>query len=76
VLCNWFAPKLMNSPHISYAQHPEVSAEAELSALCAVYSIVIKSSQAKENAAGVTSTNGDDPMKGSKNDRATQQYTR
>jgi hypothetical protein len=41
VLCNWFAPKLMNSPHISYAPHPEATQETEIAALAAIYRLVV-----------------------------------
>jgi len=54
--------------HIVYAQHEGISPQAELSALANVYKYILD--QAHRNAAGMTSTNGGDAMKGSKNDRA------
>lgn len=53
---------------ISYAPHPDATPEAELSALAGVYKFVLDC-HARKNAAGVTSTNGDD-AKGSQSDRA------
>ncbi len=60
----------MNSTRISYTTRPDTTPEAESATLSNIYSYVL--SCANKNAAGVTSTNGDDAMmKGSKNDRAT-----
>ena len=58
----------MSAPRITYVPRPDVTEEAELRALACVYRIILDSRAAK-NAAGVTSTNGDD-AKGSKHDRA------
>ena len=63
----------MDKPSITYTPR-STTPEAEIATLVNVYRFVLDS--ANRNAAGMTSTNGDDPMKGSKNDRATQQYTR
>jgi hypothetical protein len=57
----------VNRPSISYAQRPDATPETEISALAAVYKFVLDS--ANKNAAGMTSTNGDD-AKGSRDDRA------
>ena len=46
-------------PNITYAPRPNASPEAELSALASVYRFIIDS-HANTNAAGVSSTNGDD----------------
>lgn len=59
--------------HISYAARPDATSEGEINALAACYRIVLDSR--KENAAGVTSTNGDDE-KGSQNVSRHTQYTR
>jgi hypothetical protein len=59
----------VSSSRITYAPRPDATPEAELPVLAAVYKICLES-HAKKNAAGMTSTNGDDAMKGSKNDRA------
>jgi hypothetical protein len=64
----------MSNPAIAYTQRPDATPEAELGALAAVYRFVID--RANRDAPGVTSTKGDDEMKGSRNDLATQQYTR
>ena len=37
----------MSSARIAYSQHPEVTAEAELSALAAVYKLCLERSHAK-----------------------------
>ena len=58
----------MDSPTVSYAPRPDATQEAELNVLASVYRFILDS-RAKKNAAGVTSTNGDD-AKGSKHDRA------
>ena len=63
----------MDKPSITYTPR-STTPQAEIATLVNVYRFVLDS--ANRNAAGMTSTNGDDPMKGSKNDRATQQYTR
>jgi len=63
----------VDKPSITYTPR-STTPEAEIATLVNVYRFVLDS--ANRNAAGMTSTNGDDPMKGSKNDRATQQYTR
>ena len=57
----------MDRPSISYVPRPDTTPETELSALCNVYKLIID--HAKKNAAGMTSTNGDD-AKGSRDDRA------
>jgi hypothetical protein len=51
-------------PNITYAPRPTASPEAELSALASVYRFIIDS-HANTNAAGVSSTNGDDAERGS-----------
>jgi hypothetical protein len=61
------------SPHITYRARDGATPEDELSVLASVYKFILDC-RAKENAAGVTSTNGDD-AKGSKNVRARQKYT-
>ncbi len=53
---------------IIYIPRPDATQEAELNALASVYNFILDC-RAKKNAAGVTSTNGDD-AKGSKHDRA------
>ena len=63
----------MDKPSITYTPR-STTPEAEIATLVNVYRFVLDS--ANRNAAGMTSTNGDGPMKGSKNDRAPQQYTR
>ena len=60
----------MGKPAITYARRPDATPESERAALAAVYKLCLES-HAKKKAAGVSSTNGDDAMKGSKNDRAT-----
>lgn len=54
----------MSDPRIAYAPRPDTTAEAELNALAGVYRFILDC-HAKKNAAGVTSTNGDDAKKGS-----------
>jgi hypothetical protein len=49
----------VSAPRITYVPRPDATQEAELNALASVYRFILDSS-AKENAAGVTSTNGDD----------------
>jgi len=58
----------MSSSHISYIPRNDTSAEVEAAALANVYRFVLDS--ANKNAAGVSSTNGGDAMKGLRNDRA------
>ncbi len=53
----------MTSPRITYTPHRDTALETEISALAACYRIILDSRN--ENAAGVTSTNGDDAKKGS-----------
>ncbi len=55
----------MAEPHISYVTRTDTTPEGELNALTAVYRIVLNSR--KENAASVTSTDGDD-AKGSRHE--------
>jgi hypothetical protein len=66
----------MSNPLITYTPRPDVSSEGELNALTTVYRFILNC-HAKKNAAGVTSTNGDDAMKGSltHEDRANPDYT-
>jgi hypothetical protein len=65
----------MSSPQITYTPRSDTTPEAEVSALAAVYRLVID--RAMQNAAGVSSTNGDDAKERSKDDSsATQKYTR
>lgn len=54
----------MSDTRITYAPRPDATAEAELNALAGVYRYILDC-HAKKNAAGVTSTNGDDAKKGS-----------
>jgi hypothetical protein len=66
----------VSAPRITYVPRPDATQEAELNALASVYRFILDSS-AKKNAAGVTSTNGDDANERSKNDSsATRNYTR
>jgi len=58
----------MSSPRVTYTPRPDATPEAEISTLANVYRFVLDF--ANKNAAGVASTNGDDAMKGSRNDRA------
>jgi hypothetical protein len=53
----------MSSARITYSQRSDAMPEAEISALAAIYGLVLK-----KHAPGVTSTKGGDAMKGSKND--------
>jgi len=53
---------------ISYAPRDDATPEAEIATLAYIYKFVFDA--ANKNAAGVTSTNGDDAMKGSNDDRA------
>ncbi len=63
----------MDRPTITYAARGSATPEAEIAALAGVYKFVIN--RPNRNAAGMTSTNGDD-AKGSKHDSRQQQYTR
>jgi hypothetical protein len=58
----------VHSPTVSYTPRTGATQEAELNVLASVYRFILDS-RAKKNAAGVTSTNGDD-AKGSQRDRA------
>ena len=61
---------------VAYVPRPDATPEAEASVLAAIYSFVIKSSRAKENAASMTSTNGGDANERSMDDSsAKQNYT-
>jgi hypothetical protein len=53
----------MTSPRITYTLHADATLEAELSALASVYRFIIDS-HTNTNAAGVSSTNGDDAERG------------
>ena len=65
----------MKSIRTSYAARPDSTPEEERGALQNVYRLVLNS--ANKNAAGVTSTNGDDAKGRSKDDSsATRNYTR
>ena len=55
-----------DSAHIRYAQRPDATPKAELSALASIYRFVLDS--AHKNAAGRTSTNGGDEKERSRND--------
>ena len=55
----------MGNLAVTYAQRPDAAPKAERGTLAAVYKFVLDS--ANKNAAGVTSTNGDDETKGSTN---------
>jgi hypothetical protein len=48
----------MTSPRVTYTPRPDATPEAEVSTLANVYRLLLDS--AAKNAAGVTSTNGDD----------------
>jgi hypothetical protein len=61
-----------NSP-IIYIPRPDATREAELNALASVYNFILDSSATK-NAAGVSSTNGDDAER-SLNDSASNDST-
>jgi hypothetical protein len=60
---------------ITYTPRPDATPETEISALGNVYRFILDC-HAKQNAAGVTSTNGDDAKKGSKNVSRHGEYTR
>jgi hypothetical protein len=57
----------MSSARIAYSQHPEVTAEAEVSVLATVYTLCLERSHAKK---GATRPGSPDDAKGSRNDRA------
>jgi len=61
----------MSSLRIIYARHSDSTREAEASALANIYSLVLDS--AHKNAAGVTSTNGDDARERFKDDYGAKQ---
>jgi hypothetical protein len=63
----------VSAPRITYLPRPDATQEAELNALASVYRFILDSS-AKKNAAGVTSTNGDDAERGL-NDSASNDST-
>ena len=63
----------MSSRRIVYVSHSDSTREAQASALANVYRLVLDS--ANRNAAGVTSTNGDDGTK-IKENSASADYTR
>jgi hypothetical protein len=63
----------MSSPRIIYTPRPDATPEAELSNLANVYRFIIDS-HANTNAAGVSSTNGDDAERGL-NDSASNDST-
>ena len=66
---------MTQTPRIAYRARDDATPEAEVSALAAVYRLVID--RAMQNAASVRSTNGDDAKERSKDDSsATQKYTR
>ncbi len=55
----------MSNPSIIYVPRPDAAPEAELDTLASVYAFVLRCAEArraeeKQNAAGVTSTDGDD----------------
>jgi hypothetical protein len=64
----FFRPCEMSEHRIAYASRVDATPRGEIGALAAVYRFVID--RANRSAAGVPSTNGDDAMKGSKNDHA------
>jgi hypothetical protein len=63
----------VSAPRITYVPRPDATPEAELNALASVYSFILDS-RAKKNAAGVTSTNGNDAERGL-NDSASNDST-
>jgi hypothetical protein len=63
----------VSAPRISYIPHPDATQEAELNALASVYRFILNC-RAKKNAAGVTSTNGNDAERGL-NDSASNDST-
>jgi hypothetical protein len=56
-----------HSPRLVYTSRTDATAQNELAALHNVYRFVLER-HAKKNAAGVTSTNGDDAKERSKDD--------
>ena len=67
---------MSGAPRITYAPRPDATPEGELNALASVYRFILDC-HAKPKAVGVTSTNGDDAMKGplKHEDRANSNYT-
>ncbi len=65
----------MSSPRVDYTPRPDATPDGEAAVLGSVYRFIIDCCQTKKNAAGVPSTNGDDAMKGFKNDRAPSKCT-
>jgi hypothetical protein len=66
---------MTQAPRIVYLARDDATPQTELSALATVYRLVLNS--ANKNAAGVTSTNGDDAKERSQDDSsATRNYTR
>jgi hypothetical protein len=63
----------LTSSRLTYTPRPDTTPEAEISALASVYRFIIDS-HANTNAAGVTSTNGDDAARGL-NDNASNDST-
>ena len=63
----------MSASRIVYVPRPDATQEAELNALASVYSFILDS-RATKNAAGVTSTNGDDAER-DLNDSASNDFT-
>jgi hypothetical protein len=53
----------VSAPRITYVPRPDATQEAELNALASVYKFILDR-RAMKNAAGVTSTNGDDAERG------------
>jgi hypothetical protein len=49
---------MTQTPRVVYRARDDATPEAETSALAAIYSFVIRSSQAKKKADGMTSANG------------------
>jgi hypothetical protein len=65
----------MSNPAIAYAPRHDATPETEISTLANVYKFVLDC--ANKNAAGMTSTNGDDEKERSRNDSlAITDYTR
>ncbi|MDP9456184.1 MAG: hypothetical protein M3Q60_10450 [Actinomycetota bacterium] len=62
---------MSSAPRIAYTPRPDATPEGELASLANVYGFIL-ACHAKKNAAGVTSTDGDDAKEGSLDDcRAT-----
>ncbi len=55
---------MTDNPHIIYTSRQDATPGSEVDDLAAVYAFVLECHE-KKNAAGVTSTNGDDAKKGS-----------